>query len=65
MASLAGAEIGDIAFENGAGVYDNSEIPAQWDELRIGWNNYQGAPPGFTAWLDDVAIATDRVPCPD
>jgi hypothetical protein len=24
-------------------------------EVRLGWNNYQSAPPGFTAWVDDFA----------
>jgi hypothetical protein len=31
--------------------------------VRLGWNNYQSAPPGFTAWVDDFAIATTRVGC--
>lgn len=58
-----GAEVMDIAFENGAGNFDNSEIPTSFDELRVGWNNYQSAPPGFTAWFDDLAIDDQRVGC--
>jgi hypothetical protein len=58
-----GDEVEQMAFENGAGNYDNSEIPSTFDELKIGWVNYQEAQPGFTAWIDDVAIADQRVTC--
>ena len=52
-----------INFTHGAGVYKDSELPNTFAEVRLGWNNYQSAPPGFTAWLDDFAIATTRVGC--
>jgi len=58
-----GDEVEQMAFENGAGNYDDSEIPSTFDELKIGWVNYQEAQPGFTAWIDDVAIADQRVTC--
>jgi len=58
-----GDEVEQMAFENGAGNYDNSEIPSTFDQLRIGWANYQDASPGFVAWIDDVAIADQRVTC--
>ena len=52
-----------INFTHGAGVYKDSELPNTFAEVRLGWNNYQPAPPGFTAWVDDFAIATTRVGC--
>ena len=53
----------EITFEKGAGNYAGAEIPASFDQIRIGWINYQTSPPGFTAWLDDLAVATQRVGC--
>lgn len=58
-----GDEVEQMAFENGAGNYDNSEIPSTFGQLRIGWANYQNASPGFVAWIDDVALAEQRVTC--
>jgi hypothetical protein len=60
---LDSQEVDEVEFNNGAGKYDNSEVPSQWDEIRLGWNNYQSAPPGFTAWIDDFALAAQRIPC--
>jgi hypothetical protein len=52
-----------LHFTHGAGVYKDSELPTTFAEVRLGWNNYQSAPPGFTAWLDDFAIDDVRVGC--
>jgi hypothetical protein len=52
-----------IEFMRGAGNYDGSQLPTSFDEVRVGWNNYQDAPPGFTAWIDDVALDDERVGC--
>lgn len=52
-----------LAFENGPGKYDRSDIPDGFDQLRVGWINYQSAPPGFNAWLDDIAFDDARVGC--
>jgi hypothetical protein len=52
-----------ITFTHGAGVYKDSELPNTFAEVRLGWNNYQSAPPGFTAWLDDFVIDDARVNC--
>jgi hypothetical protein len=52
-----------IEIANGAGHYDGTDIPSSWGELKVGWNNYQSAPPGFTAWIDDVALDDQRVGC--
>ena len=43
--------------------FEDSELPNGFDEVRLGWNNYQSAPPGFTAWLDDFALAETRINC--
>lgn len=58
---LDGEEL--IAFENGVGNFDGTDIPTSFQELRVGWINYQDAPPGFTAWIDDVAVDDERVGC--
>ena len=58
---LDGAEA--ISFERGAGSYADAEIPDSFDELRVGWINYQESPPGFTAWIDDVALDDERIGC--
>jgi hypothetical protein len=43
--------------------YDGAKLPMSFMEVRLGWNNYQSSPPGFTAWVDDFAIAAERVGC--
>lgn len=58
-----GTRLNSISFTNGAGKYTGAEIPTTIDEIRVGWNNYQSAPPGFTAWIDDVAVDVARVGC--
>jgi hypothetical protein len=60
---LDGTEITQIRIENGAGNFENSEIPEMFQNLSFGWNNYQSASPGFTAWLDEIAVGTTRVGC--
>ncbi|HEX5098726.1 MAG TPA: hypothetical protein VFV94_04470 [Polyangiaceae bacterium] len=52
-----------LGFEHGAGNYDDSDIPNVFDEIRVGWINYQSASPGFTAWIDDVAFDDMRIGC--
>jgi hypothetical protein len=52
-----------IAFTNGAGNYEDSELPTSFSEVRLGWNNYQSAPPGFTAWIDEFVVDDQRVGC--
>jgi hypothetical protein len=61
---IDGDEIESIAVANGAGNFDQAEIPAVFDSLSVGWNNYQSAPDGgFVAWLDDLAIGPSRFGC--
>jgi hypothetical protein len=52
-----------IAFEDGAGNTADSDIPDSFEELRVGWINYQEAPPGFTVWMDDIAFDDERIGC--
>ena len=52
-----------LSFAHGAGNYDDSDIPTEFGELRVGWSNYQSAPPGFTAFIDDIAFDDARIGC--
>lgn len=58
---INGDEVKDIAFMKGAGKYKDSEIPEVFESLSFGWNNYQQANPGYVAWIDDIALAKDRL----
>lgn len=59
-----GTEITSIAIMNGASNFQNSEIPAVFESISVGWNNYQGAPDGgFVAWFDDLALGPSQVGC--
>jgi len=58
---LNGAEVKDIAFTKGAGNFKDSEIPEVFESLSFGWNNYQAVGKGFVAWIDDIALAKDRL----
>jgi hypothetical protein len=58
-----GAEVTSIAINNGPGNYNGSDIPSAFTDVRIGWNNYQSAPPGFVAWIDEVALDVSRIGC--
>jgi hypothetical protein len=62
---IDGIRVDAIAKNNGAGNYDGTDIPPVFTELKVGWNNYQEAPPGFVAWIDDVALDSTRVGCLD
>jgi hypothetical protein len=60
-----GVKLDQISIANGPGNYNGSEIPDSYKEIRVGWNNYQSAPPGFTAWIDDVAVDDEQIGCKD
>ena len=49
-----------IRIQNGAGNYgsgsNRTHLPMMFTDFRVGWITYQNAPPGFTAWVDEVAI---------
>ncbi|MEA2701051.1 MAG: hypothetical protein QOI66_5322 [Myxococcales bacterium] len=58
-----GTEVTSIALTNGPMKYAGTDIPPSFSQLRVGWNNYQSAPPGFVAWIDEVAVDTNRIGC--
>jgi len=58
---INGEEVKEVAFTKGAGNFKDAEIPEVFESLSFGWNNYQNAGAGFVAWIDDIAIAKDRV----
>lgn len=59
---IDGKEVTEIGFQKGAGKFEGAEIPAKFDTLSIGWNNYQPATgEGFTVWIDDIALGKERL----
>lgn len=58
---INGEEMKDVSFSKGAGNYEKSEIPEVFESLSFGWSNYQKAEPGFVAWIDDIALAKERI----
>ena len=58
---IDGKEIKDVSFSKGAGHFENAEIPEVFESLSFGWNNYQSAGKGFTAWIDDIALSKERI----
>lgn len=57
-----GEEVKDIGFEKGAGQFEKAEIPSDFESLSFGWTNYQPASdPGFTVWIDDLAVGKERI----
>lgn len=58
---INGEEVKDIAFSKGAGNFTGAEIPEVFESLSFGWNNYQQAGKGFTAWIDDIALSKERI----
>jgi hypothetical protein len=64
---LDGAEVQQIRIQNGAGNYgsgsDRTDLPMIFSDLKVGWNNYQAAAPGFVAWIDEIAVDRARIGC--
>jgi hypothetical protein len=60
---IDGKQVDSITKNNGAGNYNGTDIPPIFSQVKVGWNNYQSAPPGFVAWIDDVAMDDSRVGC--
>jgi hypothetical protein len=58
---INGAEIKEASFSKGAGNFEKAEIPPVFESLSFGWTNYQKAGKGFVAWIDDIALAKDRI----
>jgi hypothetical protein len=62
-----GAEVTQMRIQNGAGNYgsgsNRTNLPMMFNDFRVGWTTYQTASPGFTAWIDEVAIDSQRIGC--
>jgi hypothetical protein len=62
-----GSEVTQIRIQNGAGNTgsgsNETHLPMMFNDFRVGWTTYQTAPPGFTAWIDEVAIDGQRIGC--
>ena len=56
-----GEEVKDVSYSKGKGNYEKAEIPAAFESLSFGWNNYQKADKGFVAWIDDIALSKERI----
>ena len=57
-----GQELADLSIHKGEGNFAGAEIPAAFESLTFGWCNYQPvADPGFTVWIDDIAVGKDRI----
>ncbi len=42
-----------------------ADLPSSYDRVKVGWNNYSSAPPGFEVYIDDVAFDHERIGCDD
>ena len=62
-AATDGAEVTSIAIDNGPMNFMGTDIPPSFSQVRVGWNNYQSAAPGFVAWIDEVALDKNRIGC--
>lgn len=59
---LNGDELKEIAVSKGAGKFERAEIPTAFQSLSFGFINYQPTQtPGFTVWIDDVALGRTRL----
>jgi hypothetical protein len=59
---INGEEMKDVTLQKGAGKFEGVELPAVFETLSIGWNNYQPATgEGFTVWIDDLALGKKRL----
>ena len=58
---INGEEVPEVALAKGTGQFAGAEIPAVFESLSFGWNNYQAAGAGFTAWIDDLALSKERI----
>ena len=52
----------EIAVSKGTSKFEGAELPATYENLTFGWLNYQAATePGFTVWIDDLALSKERI----
>lgn len=60
---INGIELEKPVLNKGAGQFEGAEIPAVFESLTFGWNNYQPTAEGegFVAWIDDIALSKERI----
>ncbi len=59
---MNGIEVAEIALHNGAGNFTGAEIAAVFQSLSFGWCNYRATVgDGFVVWMDDLALAKNRI----
>lgn len=59
---INGQELTDVGVQKGAGNFAGAEIPAVFERMTFGWNNYQPVTgDGFVVWIDDLAVGKDRI----
>jgi hypothetical protein len=56
-----GTEVEDIAFSYGAG--DRRARIEAFENVALGWRNYQTAEMPYQTWFDDLAIDDERIGC--
>lgn len=56
-----GTEVGDIAFDHGAG--DGSAHMTDFRAVALGWRNYQTPDRAYVSYFDDLAIDDARIGC--
>jgi len=68
---LNGTEVTDVHIvDRGAGCLGNDlqgvwEAPPQFQSIYLGWERYQTPTNDGNLWIDDVAISTTRIGCPE
>ena len=58
---INGEEVTDCSFKKGEGKFEGADLPEIYESLTFGWCNYQQAGKGFVCWIDDIALAKDRI----
>ena len=59
---INGEELPDISFTKGEGKFAGAEIPAVFESMSFGWQNYQPVKgTGFVTWIDDLAVSKQRI----
>ena len=58
---INGKEINGVALDKGATNFTRIELPKEFTSLSFGLYNYQAAGTGFVVWIDDIALAKERI----
>lgn len=51
------------SFEDWQGIEYEADLPSEYETVKVGWNNYSAAPPGFEVYIDDVVFDDERIGC--